>query len=63
MAPLFSGFRGRPGIAVDDVAAWLEELARRFAAEPRIVEIEVNPLVCGKRGVVALDALVTVAAD
>jgi acetate---CoA ligase (ADP-forming) len=54
---LLSGYRGK---AAGDIAALAQALAAlsRLAAEPAIIEAEVNPLIVGPRGVVAVDAVV-----
>jgi acetate---CoA ligase (ADP-forming) len=56
---LLSGYRGK---AAGDIAALAQALAAlsRLAAEPAIIEAEVNPLIAGPRGVVAVDAVVRV---
>jgi acetate---CoA ligase (ADP-forming) len=59
---LLSGYRGK---AAGDVAALAQALAAlsRLAAEPTIIEAEVNPLIVGPRGVVAVDAVVRMLGD
>ncbi|MEP9370377.1 acetate--CoA ligase family protein [Xanthobacter sp. VNH20] len=57
-ARLFDGFRGRPPVDVAALAGALARLGERFLAEPRIEEIEINPLVVRGASAVALDALV-----
>ena len=55
--------RGVGGIAatrIGDVALSLVKLAQLAADLPEVVEIEVNPLLAGERGVLALDARVRV---
>jgi acetate---CoA ligase (ADP-forming) len=54
---LLSGYRGK---AAGDIAAVAQALAAlsRLAAEPTIIEAEVNPLMVGPRAVVAVDAVV-----
>jgi acetate---CoA ligase (ADP-forming) len=54
---LLSGYRGK---AAGDIAALAQALAAlsRLAAEPAIFEAEVNPLIVGPLGVVAVDAVV-----
>lgn len=57
LAPL-TGYRGAPAGDVEalvDVVVAVSELARR---EPGVVEAEVNPVVVGRTGATALDALV-----
>lgn len=59
-ARLLRGFRGSGPADVDAVAAAAVAVGRLMAAEPRIVEIDVNPLVAhpAGTGAVALDALI-----
>jgi acyl-CoA synthetase (NDP forming) len=54
---LLRGYRGK---AVGDIAALAQALAAlsRLAAEPTIIEAEVNPLIVGPSGVIAVDAVV-----
>jgi acetate---CoA ligase (ADP-forming) len=56
---LLSGYRGK---AAGDITALAQALAAlsRLAAEPAVIEAEVNPLIVGPRGVVAVDAVVRV---
>lgn len=61
-AALFHGFRGSPPLDVAAVAALVERLGGVILANPRIREVDLNPVVLypvGK-GVVALDALMLV---
>jgi len=46
--------------AQDEVALVLEALARIAHDHPEIVEVDVNPLILGPDGAVAVDALVVV---
>jgi len=48
------------GTAQDEVARVLEALARIAQDHPEIVEVDVNPLILGPDGAVAVDALVVV---
>jgi acetate---CoA ligase (ADP-forming) len=54
---LLSGYRGK---AAGDMAALAQAVVAlsRLAAEPTIIEAEVNPLIVGPEGVVAVDAVV-----
>ncbi|MEM6849498.1 MAG: acetate--CoA ligase family protein [Pseudomonadota bacterium] len=57
IAPLLTGFRGRPAADVDAIVAAALALQSFVVAEgPQ--EIEVNPLLCGPHGAVAVDALI-----
>ncbi|MEX2647597.1 MAG: acetate--CoA ligase family protein, partial [Alphaproteobacteria bacterium] len=59
--PLLAGARGRPAL---DVAAVVDALARLswlgHDLGPRLVELDVNPLIVGREGAVAVDARATV---
>ncbi|WP_458097202.1 acetate--CoA ligase family protein [Roseomonas sp. WA12] len=61
--PLLAGFRGAPGINIDALAEILCRTAALLAATPRIVELDINPLIAGTSGLVAVDALITLAMD
>jgi succinyl-CoA synthetase beta subunit len=54
---LLTGYRGKPA---GDIAALAQAIAAlsRLAAEPDVVEAEVNPLIVRLQGVVAVDAVV-----
>ncbi len=57
--PLLQGYRGKPGVDLDavlDTVAAVQRLARKEAA--RLLELEINPLICGPGGAVAADALI-----
>ncbi|HEX2283043.1 MAG TPA: acetate--CoA ligase family protein, partial [Thermomicrobiales bacterium] len=55
-APLLSGARGRPPLALDEAAVFAARLSGLAAAHPEIAEVEVNPLLVLPDRVVALDA-------
>jgi acyl-CoA synthetase (NDP forming) len=55
-AGLLLGRRGRPRLDVDAAARALSALSRLAAMMPELAEIEVNPLLVLKTGVLALDA-------
>lgn len=60
MWPLLSGARGRPSYDVDALCEALVRLgALAHALGPRLVELDVNPLLVQEKGVVALDARAT----
>ena len=61
-SPLLHGFRGSPPLDLEAVAQTVRSLGRALAGEPRIREIELNPVVVYPRGegVIALDALMLV---
>jgi acyl-CoA synthetase (NDP forming) len=61
-APLLDGYRGSPALDVAALAQVVVRLGALLESEPRIREIDLNPVVvypCGK-GVMALDALMLV---
>ncbi|MFM2183885.1 MAG: hypothetical protein RJB61_2179 [Actinomycetota bacterium] len=59
-APLLRGFRGRPAADVDALASMVVRLADAVVGTD-IVEIEMNPVLVGATGAVAVDALMVVA--
>ena len=59
---LLAGPRGLPAVARAPLVAVIHAVAALILAEPRIVEIDVNPLIAAGAEVVAVDALV-IAAD
>lgn len=59
-AELLMGHRGRPRLDVEAAAHALSALSQLAAARPEIAEVEINPLLVLERGVLALDARVTI---
>ncbi|MBL8306595.1 MAG: GNAT family N-acetyltransferase [Rubrivivax sp.] len=59
---LLQGWRDVPPADVEAVAGVLIALSELLAAEPRIAEIDINPLLADADGVIALDARVRVQA-
>jgi len=60
-APLLMGFRGRPATDVDALADLVVRLTDAAIAHGSdIVEVELNPVLVGRRGVTAVDALLFV---
>jgi acyl-CoA synthetase (NDP forming) len=55
-APLLDGTRGRPPLDVRSAGAAIAALSRFAAAHPELAELEVNPLLVRREGVVGLDA-------
>jgi acetyltransferase len=54
--PLLAGHRGRPGINLDALLEVVMRFSYLVADYPEISEIEINPLLIGVEGAVALDA-------
>ncbi|KLE34980.1 acetate--CoA ligase family protein [Aurantiacibacter luteus] len=61
-APLLIGWRGSPALDVDALAELIVRVGRVMAGNPRIREIDLNPVVAypAGQGVMALDALMLV---
>ena len=57
-APVLLGTRGRPPTDLDALAELVARVSRLAAAHPELVELELNPVLAGPAGVVALDARV-----
>jgi succinyl-CoA synthetase beta subunit len=62
LAPLLHGYRGRPASDIDaavDVAVRLTGMLDHFQdSHPAIDEIEINPLMLGQTGAIAVDAVI-----
>jgi acetyltransferase len=58
---LLCGYRGRPPAALGQIALMLVRIGQIAADLPEIRELDVNPLLAGAKGVVALDARARVA--
>lgn len=59
--PLLRGYRGRPAADVDALIGALIRLSYLAADLPEVAELDVNPLLVGPGGVLALDARVVLA--
>ncbi len=61
-APLLTGWRGSPALDVDALAALIVQMGRVMSGNPRIREIDLNPVIVYPEGdgVIALDALMLV---
>ena len=59
-APLLSGRRGQPAADLDAVADCVLRLGALLRSDPRIAEIEINPLRVYAKGVLALDVLMQI---
>ncbi len=55
---LLQGFRDRPPVALDAIAAALMRISDLAAALPEVVELDINPLLADAAGAIALDARV-----
>jgi acetyltransferase len=62
VARLLAGWRDVPAADMEAIVAVLRAISELLAAEPRIAEIDINPLLADAQGVVALDARVRVSA-
>ncbi|MDE2369120.1 MAG: acetate--CoA ligase family protein [Burkholderiales bacterium] len=62
VAKLLHGWRDVPPADLAAVEAVLIAVSELLAAEPRIAEVDINPLLADARGVIALDARVRVSA-
>jgi acetyltransferase len=63
VARLLAGWRDVPPADIDAVCGVLTTLSQLLADEPRIVEIDINPLLADADGVIALDARIRVSAE
>jgi acetyltransferase len=62
IAKLLKGWRDVPAADIDAVVAIMVVLSQLLADEPRIAELDINPLLADARGAVALDARIRVSA-
>lgn len=58
---LLGGFRGRPAADLDALAELVVRLGQLVIACPEIAEMDINPLLVGPHGAVAVDARITIA--
>lgn len=63
IAPLLTGHRGAPPADIDALLDAVEAVAAYAAATPSLVELDVNPLIAGPHGAVAVDALIRLEAS
>jgi acetyl-CoA synthetase len=54
--PLLTGFRGRPAADIDSLVSLVVTLTEAIVGTSA-VEVELNPVLVGQRGAVAVDAL------
>ena len=57
-APLLLGARGRPPVDLEALADLVARVSLLAAAHPELAELELNPVLAGPSGVLALDARV-----
>ena len=62
ISALLKGFRGRPAADIDAVVNVLVQLSRIVADHAEVTEIDINPLLCDSRGVIAVDGRIRVRA-
>jgi acetyltransferase len=55
---LLQGFRGRPPVNMDALAAALVSVSRLILDHPEVVELDINPILADADGVIAVDARV-----
>ncbi len=55
--PVLDGFRGRAAADIDALAALVVTLADAVVGDTGVVEVELNPVLVGRNGAVAVDAL------
>ena len=59
LSALLKGYRGQPPADLDALLDAIESIAAYARAEaPRLIELDVNPLIAGPTGAVAVDALI-----
>lgn len=63
VAKLLQGWRDVPPADMAAIATVLTAISQLLADEPRIAEIDINPLLADSNGVIALDARIVVKAD
>ncbi|MDP9195678.1 MAG: acetate--CoA ligase family protein [Pseudomonadota bacterium] len=57
---LLKGYRNRPPADLDAIAETLVRLSHMAVEQPLIQELDINPLLAGEKGVIALDARIVV---
>jgi acetate---CoA ligase (ADP-forming) len=55
---MLNGFRGTPPVDREEIARIIVRLGEIGLAFPRIREIDINPLICGEEGAIAVDATI-----
>ncbi len=61
VARLFQSYRGRPAVDVDSVIHAAVRISQLAAAAPHLAEMDVNPLIAGAHGALAVDVRIRVA--
>ena len=61
-APLLTGYRGRPAVDTDRLEDLLLRLGRLAEELPEVAELDLNPILAGPDGLVAVDAKLRLAA-
>ncbi len=62
VARLLAGYRDTPAVDLDAIVAVLTAVSQLLAEVPQIIELDINPLLSGADGAIALDARVRVSA-
>ncbi len=62
IAALLKGYRDRPAADIDGVVNVLVQLSQIVADHAEVAEIDINPLLCDPRGVIAVDCRIRVRA-
>ena len=60
---LLHGYRGAAAGDVEGLVRVIQAVSRAVDADPRIAELDINPLFVGRHGAVAADALVVLTQD
>lgn len=60
-APLFDGYRGAPPVDRGELARIVDAIGGLLARDPRVVEVDLNPIVVRRGRPLVLDALVVTA--
>jgi acetyltransferase len=63
IAALLKGYRDRPAADIDGVVGVLVQLSQIVADHGEVTEIDINPLLCDARGVIAVDCRIRVRAS
>jgi acetate---CoA ligase (ADP-forming) len=63
IAPMLDGFRGGPVVDRDEIVALLLGVSRLLEHEPRVLELDLNPVIAHDDGLALVDVRVVVGAD